>query len=240
MALGALELLLILLVAVIAATQLFGRSTRQALFIAFGVMGLFMAAVVAAAVLFSYRIQQTPQQAITVDQTASEQPSKPAPTIHASGTSRTPAIDLAEPDTSQQPAWVKDPPGLKDGKYQRTVSAGPSVTADQCEFELVDQLRQAVSDYVDQFIAPGAGKVVSFTDQELRDLAPQRWVQTGSSSLGPTMYYYARLSIDDAARGKMKDHWRAAEIDRRLRWTGGGAAAVLAGLLGAYVLLRRV
>lgn len=251
MAISALELLFIGLAIVVAARLLWHKSASKILFVMVGVLGLFMLLFFFMAAPVNTEIRRANQvtdlpiegstrsaQVVTVKRVDSapvaQAPVAQAPVAQAPQT-KAPGIVLEEEKSKEsRPTWVDAPTGLVDSKYEKTVSAGPFDTPSSCEVELLSELRKAVSQYVDEYIAPGAGKAVMFTDYELMQFSPRRWIQHAQTTVGPMLYYHSRLTIDDAARKEMKVRWHQEQIEHRLVSTGTVVGAVLVVLSAAY------
>ena len=253
MGISALELLFIGLAIVVAARLLWHKSASKILFVMVGVLGLFMLLFFFIAAPVNTEIRRANQatdlpvegaaQVVTVKRVDSapvaqapvaKAPVAQSPTTKAP-TTKAPGIVLDEEKSKEsRPAWVDAPTGLVDNKYEKTVSAGPFDTPSSCEVELLGELRKAVSQYVDEYIAPDAGKAVMFTDYELMQFSPRRWIQHAQTTVGPMLYYHTRLTIDDAARKEMKVRWHQEQIEHRLVSTGTVVGAVLFVLSAAY------
>lgn len=241
MSLGILELLLLLFVVLVVVTQLWNTTFRQTVFVAVGSMGLLMMFLLALAGFFWYQMRATAQHVPLPTEVRHVTPQSSARKDPASVTQPSVVEVIASKDAkpADRPAWVDAPAGLNDGRFEQTVSVGPFDTPSQCEYELVSQLRQAVEEYVDGYLGPGAKRSVTLTNPEVLQMASERWVQQVETSVGPMMYHHARLVLDDSARTRFQQAWRGDEIERRLEWLGGGALIVLSGLLGGYVYLKR-
>ncbi|MBL8828484.1 MAG: hypothetical protein JNM18_15990 [Planctomycetaceae bacterium] len=241
MALGLLELILIGLFVGVIASQLWSVAARQTMFVAVGVMGLLMLGLIVMGLLIKYQLSET-AQAIPFLPSEAIVESAPVRVTARKVAAEKPPVEVVASNKDKpvdRPAWVDAPAALTNGKFERTVSAGPYDTTSLCESELLTQLRLAVNEYIAGYLGPGTERAVSFTDPDLLKLVGQRWVQQVDTSVGPMMYHHARLVLDDSARAEIKQMWRHDAIERRLQWLGGGALVVLSSLLGGYVLLKR-
>jgi hypothetical protein len=248
MVLGLLELVLLGLVLAVIASQLWSVSARQTLFVAVGSMGLVLLTLIVLGVglmFLKWNVNMQLREQTQVVQLRKESDRQSAvQQLAASGekdnqpATKKPVV-IEDVKSKDRPAWVDTPAGLADGKFERTVSAGPYDTPSLCESELITQIRHAVNEYADGYIGPGTDRALKFTDPDLLKLIGQRWVQQVDTSVGPMMYHHARLVLDDSARAEIKQMWRHDTIERRLQWLGGGALVVLSSLLGGYVLLKR-
>ena len=225
-----LEMLMLGIILAAIVALLLGAASRRLLFVLAGVTGLTMTALLIVGVAAWWLVPSRPQvvaEIISLTPRVAPLPSTPR---------EIEIVAKSSPEV-ERPTWVDAPSGLTNGKYERTVSAGPFDTPSQSEYALVEQLRAAIGEYGDGYIRPGAGEQLSYSNRELLELAPRRWVQQVDTSVGPMLYHHARLELDDAARQEMKSRWKGSEVDGRLMIVLATLGAILTAFAVAYAML---
>ena len=142
---------------------------------------------------------------------------------------------------ADRPEWVRNEPDFESDIHTWVISTGAYETTRQCEEELEELRRAAISLYIKR----QTGWVCdegSFNEDWIEELTGRRYV--GSLTRGDeTLREIAvELCFDRVAQEKIQASFREAQLDERLRNTGGVFAMGLVGLCctgGLLSLLSR-
>jgi hypothetical protein len=139
------------------------------------------------------------------------------------------------PEKPPLPEWVNAPLKMEDGRYTRSVSAGPFMTELECDRDLPRQIQAVVSEYAELSIGPEAA-AVRLPDEVLRKFAQQKLAEHRTMEIGDgsqdMVTLYARVVFDDSAQEQIKSAVQQTAINQRVK----GAAVILGGVLGILVL----
>jgi hypothetical protein len=155
--------------------------------------------------------------------------------------------------TPEPPDWVNAEPGLASVEfepgsfgdvYQMTAKVGPYSTREECDEAQPAVLQEVVAEYAERYVGPGTTRGVRFSPEFLQQTVGEVWEEKRMHDFGPGMgkrpmiQRYVLLRFDSEVNHQLKQQLRRAVIDRRLRYTGVGLAALLASLGLAFAYLK--
>lgn len=144
-------------------------------------------------------------------------------------------------DRGPRPAWVDAPIGRVGQVYRARVSVGDYATLDECERNLPEALRQAVTHYVDRLIGAGAGgrTVARLPLPYIHEhIIKEEWEEHREASFGEMVRLHALLEFDPGANTYLRDlHQHALEAER-LKYTAVGAGGLFGLLATVFGYLK--
>ena len=140
--------------------------------------------------------------------------------------------DDASPQPPQPPAWVKALPKTQGDVYLMTRQTDPYTTSLECEREVPRALQSAVSEYAQLRLGSDQAKNVRLSDNELRQLERDRWIETRAIDVGgetkDMLTVHLLIGFDPAMQQEISTMAENAVVTQRLQ----GAGVVLGGVLG--------
>lgn len=152
------------------------------------------------------------------------------------------------PDGSLPPDWVIHQPGTMGNVFRKKVSSDRFLSEEECLRELeTEDLPQAVCRRVEQLAAGQAGHAVTVanllplgigTDYILREICRGEFTGTLDTSVGEMKRAHVLLEFNAGVDNHLREAWLRHERTSRLTSLGRVAGVILAGLAGAYGLLK--
>lgn len=150
------------------------------------------------------------------------------------------SLDSVNDAERSRPGWVDEPARLDGNVYRVTVVSDPYITQDECIRSLDPKLAEVTRKYVSDLLGDEAARGLNVEGEFVRErIVYDQYAERYQSSVGPMWRVHANLRFDESVQRELRDHWRAAVLDRRLLLTGGGGLALLAllGTLFGYLKL---
>lgn len=141
--------------------------------------------------------------------------------------------------TDEKPGWVDQPGHLQGTIYRTSVKSGLFVTRAECEQALEPKLKLAITQYVDDYLAPNASKRISLDADLLKRLRKSEYEEVvNSATVGPMRQLHALLEFDDAARARLAERWHETIVAERLGRTALVSGVALGLLAVAFGYLK--
>ncbi len=139
----------------------------------------------------------------------------------------------------QRPAWVDTPLERTPDGHRLALKVGPCFSSDECRRSLPDELQKAVNQFAREHLQLDSADSIRLEPEVLQTtLVRDTWEETIETSVGPTVWLHVLVEFDRRAGVLIKEAYRQAVIERRLKSVGAilGCTLLLLGI--AYVGLR--
>ncbi|HWB12466.1 MAG TPA: hypothetical protein VG826_24790 [Pirellulales bacterium] len=145
-----------------------------------------------------------------------------------------------EPTGPRRPAWMDAPMGRVGDVYRTRATAGPWMSRTECERELADVLRDAVSTYADQLLGQGRGRFVNLPmSYILQNIVRGEWEERRQDTIHTMTSLHELLEFDREANQAIEASYHHSVVQSRLGYllAGGGALVGLLTIVLGYLKL---
>ena len=157
-----------------------------------------------------------------------------------------PTIDTVAPGkveylSKNRPNWIDALPSYNGPTHRMSVSAGPFKDDVSCTNEMKQELRAAVSKYVEHYLGSSyASTLVRVNDAEINTyLIKDRFNESIKTSVGKMRQHHVNLEFDKGFQSILDERWKKVTAWSRLLQIALGGAGLL-GLLGLVYSYFRV
>jgi hypothetical protein len=157
---------------------------------------------------------------------------------HESTLPSRPAHMIAESKSStERPAWVDAPAGLRGGVYETKAIVGPEPNREACEAKLAPAVEAVLAGYVSREYGSVPVEKFDLSSESLRSqVVSEKWEEHVTVGNEDAVFLHARLRLDD----KLRADWRSDFDEWITKSRTGNVVQVFAVGLGLLLAIHLV